>query len=593
MNWITTMGLMIFASLIVTIFFTKKEDNYYRGYGRENRRPSYEYIWSSSFVLNLVIGVIVGCLMPLSGFVVPILIAMAIGEFFIVFILNAMLFNTNVKAAVASFVILLVLACPATWIMIMQGVGNANEFDTMITTTKDDLFHNEIPDNMVRLVTEEYANFIVRKTALAEFGSNREIAATSIVCKDGRLVWVCVIVSTNTFAENYLQGMVVVDANNATVTEIIHADDLNFDVGEGLFWANNIQMSNYWNDANYIYTDAYPMWDDEGNLVYVQTRTHVDSALIQHPAGPIVYYQDKRPIYYNTIEDAPDWLPRAYSEDWLETMVDWWGGYRRGSTFDLLAGGFIWIPPSNDRLEMSEDVRYILNPDTMKVEALVMAHPVVAELSLKGMFRGTTDAVMFYDYSDRNFIAGQAAIDNIVGSLTKPSQGHYEGAMPLLYPVYINNETKWTWYCPIYFYRTESDSSTKITNMELHALAMIDATDARTFFIQETTGGYYGETLVQMTKQGYAALFGAMVEPESNETTIISDVQEKWTYDVEGTTNIVLQTNSTIEYIVGTANDMNLTDWLDLLSITTGQIFQATVVLMQDGQYHIIAFNKL
>jgi hypothetical protein len=593
MNWVITIVTITLASGFATMFNIRKQNRNSWG----DIKDGYESIWFASLIINLFIGFVVGIFAVALRWAVPYIIAVAIGIFLLCIVFSGIILNNdNAKSMGGAILVLIILLVPATFTVLMVSVNNADNFDNMITTTTDDLFENEIPDNMVRLVTEEYAEFVVKKQALGEFGSNRQIAATSIVSRNGRLVWVCVIVSTNTFAENYVQGMVVVDANNATVTDIIFADEIDFTLAEGLFWANNIQLGNYWDDASYKYTDAYPAWDDEGNLVYVQTRTHVDGALVERPVGPLVYYQGESPVVYDNVEDAPDWLPRAYSEDWLERQVDRWGATRRGAVFDFFAGGFIWIPPSNDRLEMSEDVRYILNPDTMKVEALVTAHPIVAELSLAGVFRGTAGDIIYHDYGDRNFIAGQAAIDNIVGSLAKPAQGHYEGAMPLLYPITIDNETKWTWYAPVYFYRTStSDETTTTTNIELYALAMIDATDARTYYVQESSGAFIGENLVAHAKDGYAALFGAVIEEETgNETTIVSDLVGSWLYDAHGSTHMLIQTNNTeFEFIVGCFDDVSFGARYDLLRIEIGQIFQATIVPTASGEWFITEFAIL
>ena len=423
-----------------------------------------------------------------------------------------------------------------------------------------------------------------------------EIAATSIVLRDGRLTWVCVIVSTNTLAENWVQGMVAVDANNASVVEIIEKDDLDFRLAEGLFWTSNIQQANAWHDANYKYSDAYPTWDDEGNLVYVQTRTHVDFPLVERPVGPIVYYQGGGFTAYNYVDEAPDWLPRAYSEDWLERQIDRWGAARSGDTFDFWAGGFLWYPPSNDRLEMSEDVRYILNPDTMNIDAMVVANPVSAVLSCAGVFRGTTDEIFYHDMSGLSYVAGQNAIDHIVGSIDKPSQGHYDGAMPLLYPIEINNETVWTWYCPIYFYQievgTEENNEPTVTNINLHALAMIDASESRTFYVQGTEGGYWGESLVEAAKVGFKAKFGDTTEdpPETgnNTTIIVSGVLDKGVYGY----NILLRTNDTvIQYIEGRQDMMDLVDWYELVLVDVGEVFQASIQLGTDGRWWIVEFE--
>lgn len=581
------------AALIPAFFVGGKE--YSRGYGNNRETHKKSHI-PMALILNFVIGLIFGVL---SVFVVvPFKISVTIAAFLIAIILDSAFITGQDKSLVGGILVFIVLFVPACGILMFADVNNAADFDNNITVTTDPLFENEIPDSMVRLVTEEYAEFIVRRDALGTFGSNREIAATSIILREERLTWVCVIVSTNTFAENYVQGMVAVDANNASVVEVITAEDLDFSLAEGLFWTSNIQQANTWNDANYMYSDAYPTWDDEGNLVYVQTRTHVDFPLVERPIGPIVYYQGGGSIAYNQVEDVPDWLPRAYSEDWLERQIDRWGAARRDNGFDFWAGGFLLIPPSNDRLEMSEDVRYILNPDTMNIDAMVVANPKSAELTCAGVFRGTTDEIFYHDMSELGYVAGQDAIDHIVGSIDKPSQGHYDGAMPLLYPIEINNETVWTWYCPIYFYQievgTEENNEPTVTNIKLHALAMIDAGESRTFYVQETEGEYLGESLVEATKTGFKAKFGDTSEdlPETgdNTTIIVSEVLERGSYG----DNILLRTNNTlIQYIEGRSDMMDLMDWYELVLVDVGDIFQAIVQLGTDGRWWIISFETL
>ena len=54
------------------------------------------------------------------------------------------------------------------------------------------------------------------------------------------------------------------------------------------------------------------------------------------------------------------WMTQIYDEDWLENMINEFGGFRRGNGFDYFAGGFLWIvPPSQDRFQMTEDTRYV------------------------------------------------------------------------------------------------------------------------------------------------------------------------------------------------------------------------------------------
>lgn len=153
------------------------------------------------------------------------------------------------------------------------GVSNAQYFDSRIVETDEPLFENAIPDNMVRLVTQEYATYVAN-LRIAPFGSNVVVAAAHITTRNGRLVWVCTIVSTNVLAENFVKGFIVVDANDPQLEpEII--TETTIPVGEGLFWDRNIRFGNYLNDMTAYYQYAYPTCDPSGGLVYVQTRTPI------------------------------------------------------------------------------------------------------------------------------------------------------------------------------------------------------------------------------------------------------------------------------------------------------------------------------
>ncbi len=242
-------------------------------------------------------------------------------------------------------------------------VSNANSFNSMITVANGSLFSSPIPDDKVRLVTEEYATYVAGQH-LSPFGSNVVVASAHITTRLGRLVWVCTIVSSNVIAANFLKGFIVVDANDPQTVSPILINQTSIPVGEGLFWDRNIQFGNYLNDMSSSYEYAYPTWDPLGHMVYVQTRTPLGFDFVERAIGPIVYCENGTVVSYPSIAETPKWITQAYSEEWLERQVTRWGSYRRGSGFDLFAGGFLWfIAPSNDRLEMSEDTRYILNPE--------------------------------------------------------------------------------------------------------------------------------------------------------------------------------------------------------------------------------------
>ncbi|MBD3407401.1 MAG: hypothetical protein GF411_14890 [Candidatus Lokiarchaeota archaeon] len=475
-------------------------------------------------------------------------------------------------------------------------VANAEYFDDMIVETNEPLFANPIPDHMVRLVTSEYASYVAYQRS-SSFGSNVEIAAAHITTYQGRLVWVCTVVSTNVLAENFIKGFIVVDANDPQNIDPVLINQTTLPVGEGLFWDKNIQFSNYLEDMTMAYQYAYPTWTPSNEMVYVQTRTPLGFDFVERAVGPRVYFENGTSITYESIEETPDWITQAYAEEWLERQVSRWGSYRRANGFDLFAGGFLWvIPPSNDRLEMTEDTRYIVNPDSSKVEAFIAVHPVTNSRSLAGVFRATKDTVYYHDLSSFGYLSGDAAAANLVGQLPDPTEGFYYGAMPLLYPVQINSTlTKWTWYCPIYWARGYYDDDTEdfyISDMRLHALAMVDASNVDKYHL-ELTDVHTGEDLVKATREQYVALFGGIIDEETDQDfTITANVTNHSSYVYDGNTYIVLGTdNATFPYLEGTRIWMNQTDWYTLLNLQAGDNFTATVREIS-GQFRIVAIAK-
>jgi hypothetical protein len=496
-------------------------------------------------------------------------------------------------------IIILIVPVFSGFIGWTSDVTNAQTVDEMITQTSDPLFNLPILDDQVRLVTEEYAIFRAR-TQFASIGSNIEIAAAHITTRNGRLVWVCVVVSTNVLSENFIKGLIVVDANDASIQEVI--TDVQIPVGEGLFWDRNIQFGNYLNDMTNAYEYAYPTWDPIGNLVYVQTRTQLGWDFVERPLGPIIYCQNGTIISFSTIEDTPSWVTQAYSEEWLERQVNRWGGYRRADGFDLFAGGFLWlIPPSNDRLEMTEDTRYIVNPDSNRVEALLAIHPPGASsLSLSGMMRATSDGIFYHDLSDLGFASGEAATNQIIKAFPDPTTGQYFSAMPLLYPVQVNaTATRYAWYCPIYWWESSYNADADeyyISDIKLHALGIADAVDvtrAHTEVVSQADETLLGADLVQAVREGYIDAVGGEVITEIGDTfELNATIMNITTYVENGDTHIVLGTdNSTYRFIEGARDWMVLDDWYTLLNLSVSDSFTATIQIVND-QNRILAIVK-
>ncbi len=496
--------------------------------------------------------------------------------------------------------LLIILVMPTlsgliTW---TSDLSNAETFDSFVIQTDDPLFNTPIPDNMVRLVTSEYAMFVAR-SHFASIGSNIDIAAAHITTRNGRLVWVCVVVSTNVLSENFIKALIVVDANDPTQVEVI--TDIQIPVGEGLWWDKNIQFGNYLEDMTSAYEYAYPTWDPIGNLVYVQTRTVLGWDFVERPIGPKVYCQNGTIRTYATIEETPNWITQAYSEEWLERQVNRWGGYRRDDGFDLFAGGFLWmIPPSNDRLIMTEDTRYIVNPDTNRVEAMIAVHPPGASsLTLSGMLRGTKDGVYFHDLSDLGYASGEAAINQVIKEYPDPVEGSYFGAMPLIYPVQINSTyTRMAWYCPIYWWNTQYNSDTEewyITDIRLYSLGIADAKDVTINAALQAQGNLVGASLVQAVREAYIQevrnALGIEVEEPTDTIQLNATILNKASYVSDGNTHIVIRTdNSTYEWIEGAQAWMDVNDWYELLNASVGDSFTATIQIVGDV-YRIIAFS--
>jgi len=504
--------------------------------------------------------------------------------------------DSGVKMPIMCVGFLLILVIPSFSGIIgwTSDVSNASSFNSMITAGEGPLFSSPIPDEKVRLVTQEYATYVANQH-LSPFGSNVLVASAHITTRLGRLVWVCTIVSSNVLAENFLKGFIIVDANDPQTVSPVLINQTSIPVGEGLFWDRNIQFGNYLNDMSASYEYAYPTWDPVGNMVYVQTRTPLSFDFVERAIGPVVYCENGTIVSYPSIADTPKWITQAYAEEWLERQVTRWGSYRRGTGFDLFAGGFLWfIAPSNERLEISEDTRYILNPETDTVEAFICVHPVTSSRALAGIFRATHDTVYYYDMSSSGYISGEAAKANVVSQLPPPATGTYYGAMPLLYPVQISpSETKWTWYCPIYWADgVYDDSEFYVSDMRLHALALVDAANVDKFYIQELGGTLSGPSLVQATREGYITTLGGTVEEPQDTFELTATVVNKTQYVEGGNTHIVLGTsNATYAYIEGARAWMNLSDWYTLLNLSVSDNFTATIHVVE-GQYQIIAIVK-
>jgi hypothetical protein len=404
---------------------------------------------------------------------------------------------------------------------------------------------------------------------------------------DGKLVWVAVIGSTNLLAENYVKGFIIIDATDpAAAPEIVHKE---FAVGDGLWWDRNIVFRSYSSENTYSFGVAYPSWNPTtSELVYLVARYEVGFDLIRRYKGLIVYDSEGKIVYdYATLQSVPSWVTQVYDEDWMEHMIDEWGSFRRGAAFDYWSGGFLWIvPPSRERVEMSEDTRYIIDPETSDVTAMVMVNPVGSERTLAGVFKATRQGIFFYDYSKEDYISGITAEDVIEGKLPKPATGLYDAEMPLLYPVEISSGNfRLAWYVPVYWREGTWEPDETIY---LAGFAIIDARDINNVAIRMSGEGLTSEQLVRQTRLDFVKLFGAVTYVELDTTVL--DKQE---YVRDGTTHVVLQVgNTTYPWLEATPNDLASQQWYELLSTKTGDHVSANIE--KSGEiWTIVSFDNL
>ncbi len=463
------------------------------------------------------------------------------------------------------FLIYLLLASTVMVFGQIQRVTNAAYFNGFIKSSIEVPFNSTIPDNLVRLVTEELAISIARRH-MSEFGSNTKVLDCHITkTPEGKLVWIAVIGSTNVLAENYVKGFVIIDATDPTASPEILKEE--FSVGAGLWWDHDIHFRSYIGDMAKSYGVAYVTWDFTRNeTAYVVTRYNVGFDLVRRYETPMIY-DPQGNLHYEaeSISDIPFWITQIYDENWLEEMINEMGCFQRGESFDYWAGGFLWIiPPSRERFQITEDTRYIVDPENGDIVALICVNPVGNQRTLAGVFKATRKGIFFYDLRSYNYISGMTAEDMVEGRLPKPATGMYDAEMPLLYPINVSGNIRLAWYVPIYWREGTWEEDETIY---LAGFAIVDAAEVNKIAITMTGEGLTSQQLIQNTKVDFMKLFGAVAPIQLN-TTVVG----KYEFVEDGTTHIVLQlSNSSYPWVEATSKDIPTIQWNELMATTKEQ----------------------
>jgi len=453
------------------------------------------------------------------------------------------------RLAALAFIAMILFSAVMLWqSQAASTVNNAASFNQTLVfqSAGTPLFQHEIPNNMLRLTTEELAKSIALRSA-AHFGSVKVGSAHITIYKD-RLVWVVTMLPANLFGENSVQGLVIVDANNPELD--VEVVDRKFGVGEGLiyfppFYTGNVQGNAYWqiSTADY-YGRATLTPDNDGNWRYVLTATEVETwTFIEKPRGVYAYNEAGQASSLYMISQMPDWVTQRYDEGWLEHMIAVWGKTRRGSGFDLFAGGFLWIPASTSRVEITDDTRWIVDPDTNKITALVPVDFVGEVQTMAGMFKVTESGIEYYDTTGLGIKSGLQAQNVVESHILMPTTGTYEAEMPLIYPVNGQN----AWFVPIYWRTGWGESTSAQETTKLAGLGIVDAVNLDHYTIVMTGEGYQGASLVAEAKRRFEA---ETVQPP-NEKTVTGTLSNRFSYVNNGNTIYVLTIGQT-DYVAYT-----------------------------------------
>lgn len=447
---------------------------------------------------------------------------------------------------------LLALGVALGVIYFLSTKANAEYFDTFIKKVDGLPFENEIPDNMLRLTTEGLAKSMATQY-MSELGGALEITDMQVTLYEGRLVWVAMVARKSAWGAKYAtEGFVIVDANDPQRKPLIIKEE--YAVAGGLSfnpiigaWGDVSKYCYFKISTSLVYGDSYPVQMSNGEWALAVTAYSIDPLFRRTYAG--VFVLDKKGNMISHYKDeVPEWLIQPFDEEgFLEKGITDWGGTRRGAGFDAFAGGFLWIPPSPDRLAITEDTRYVYDPDLKRVVAVVSVHYLreKGELGLAGIFKVTSNGITYFDLSKYNFMSGVAASNIIMSKLAAREGVKYFLEMPLFYPIKVGNQSRCVWFVPVYF-RSEQMTG-------LAGLGVVDA-EAPEKAVVVFSDGASGAVLVNKAKSAFRALFGEEKPPEEVKRIRGTVVKHGEPYVKEGSTRwwikIIMENGEAVHLLV-------------------------------------------
>ncbi len=453
-------------------------------------------------------------------------------------------------------------------------------------------FVNDPIDSSIRMVTKEYA---LKRAYLFDgpFGSNVQQESANIIRVNGTLYWSVtykrdrLLGSNGLFQENRIVGAILIDVNDPNAQAIIiETENLNY--ANNLWYNHKIDTVMYRRDQSYKYQRSYLTINDFGLWVIVVTKWTQSGPFKPSIFGPVVILDASngkliRSYDVDDFASTPLWVTQVYPEDWLEKVINNWGrkrDLRNPTGVDFWASSVIH-GRSNHRIKMSEDTRYIINPDTGDSVAYVAMNLKGFSGSLSGIFVASKGKFDYYDLVDQGFVSTTIALQALMGKsdIVARPHGNYKSAMPIAYALNTSTGLRLVWYVPIYY--SYSDT------LEVAYFGIIDAKDTSKYAIVSAEGKD-GEQMVYEARIKYKTLF----ETQSTETYEYAQVTNINSYVIDGETIFVLQLNDS-RIIRASKAFLNETEWNEIVLTSIGDTIKFQQMIDDDDIIWFITFDNL
>jgi hypothetical protein len=549
MMWIEALFIIFVTYFIIISIF---------GLGRlkERARPSKksvnrEYI-INTFKISIVLTLIT---MLIAIFTQTAMLFIIIASALIGMLIGLVLTLTSwtkrsIKIILTTIFIIFVIYAFITY-TIFASVNNTYYLNSQIKFKNiNELFSgNTFPIDKIPLVNLDYARAIA-SSHLSVFGGSVQIADYEQIIHNGYPYWIFTIESTNTLATPYTYGFILVSAVDGSYIIIKQKSA----IAPGLWLDNNIEFHTYLRNSEFIMGNYYPQPIENDTIFYVQTLLipRLDGGV--KFAGGVIYNPDGTiNSTYTSIYNAPRFINQPWDREMILQIAKNWGEYRSGNgTFNIFAGGFLWIPASPYRLQVSGSE---LIPYGNETGLLIFFSPANAPNTLAGVMVISGTKFYYYDASGLNLISPIYAKTTVQSKLPALSQGRYVASNPILYPI----GKYFAWIVP-YYYENE------VTNIvQLQGIGILDAFNAGHMILTSLSSS-------ATTSEDIKKLLETAIENFSNATMIQSyqvvrgKVTDIKSWIQNGETYIAIQINGT-KYYIATPSSVSLDQWLKIMNI--------------------------